>query len=78
MSQMVERVARAIADQLNPETKDFPAPTWATQAARRAIAAMREPTVAMECVDVKLPDYGDYDCIPNDDIWRAMIDEALK
>ena len=42
MSEMVERVAEAIADSLNGANPD-----WANICARAAIEAMREPTEAM-------------------------------
>jgi len=46
-----------------------------------AIRAMRRPTKAMLAADMELGGYGwGDDCFPADprEIWRAMIDEALK
>jgi hypothetical protein len=65
MSEMVERVARAIQDRARIYDCDpgDPIEAWAIESARAAIEAMREPTGPM--VD-HYPD------------WQAMIDEALK
>lgn len=77
MTSMVERVARAIADNTLGMSADY------EYAARAAIAAMREPTEAMVAA-------GDIPEIVNcsggcmaeganpDLVWHAMIDEALK
>ncbi len=47
-------------------------------AARAAIKAMREPTEAMLRADMHLGGYdGLFEAEP-DEIWRAMIDAALK
>lgn len=72
MSEMVERVARAIEAKVN-EGRDF---CSAEDVARAAIEAMREPTEAMEeaALDVRplmLPDS------PRE-VWGAMIDAALN
>jgi hypothetical protein len=66
MSEMVERVARAIA---YSETADPEMWSAFVEVASAAIEAMREPTEAMveRAVSIK-NDYG----------WRSMIDEALK
>jgi len=85
MTSMVERVAKELAecrwDQLGIPECDRP--EWADQTrgfglkqARAAIAAMREPTEAMEeaALDVRplmLPDS------PRE-VWEAMIDAALN
>ena len=83
MSEMVERVARAIAaghDAYLPVEKI--APGYLADA-RAAIEAMREPTKAMESAGDELDDWG----CPSDPgsgnacalaHWHAMIDEALK
>ena len=78
---MVDRVARAIAGQLDGELDDG----WRAKA-RAGIAAMREPTPAMveagdaverswEYADNGSREYSDLDPA---EAWRAMIDEALK
>lgn len=63
MSEMVERVARAIKDAEQMHWNDM---------ARAAIEAMREPTAKM----VVIADSSLRPISPR--IWRAMIDEALK
>jgi len=81
MSEMVERVARAIfsSQQMPGDDPDFlKAHPWTQsaclQASRAAIEAMREPTKAM--VDAADP-YGiiraNFEAA-----WEDMIDEALK
>lgn len=93
---MVERVARAICgedpDRVGPVTCDdgrrvAPGqPAWTAWAddARKAIAAMREPTNSMEeageeavysCYSLE-PGEG-FDENPGPTAWRAMIDAAL-
>lgn len=77
MSEMVERVADALAGKSRIETTRT---YWLTMA-RAAIAAMREPTEAMSSVQY-YADFGEkgLQLSPDDQsgIWRAMIDEALK
>ena len=82
--EMVERIAQAMLDKLIAD--DEPLAYWAMPArscfdgyfdlkklAKVAIAAMREPTQAMENAG------NDYDCTPLAvDVWRDMIDAALK
>lgn len=88
MSAMIERVARALCVKkgLNPDARnsagygalrpDDPSfvSEWLgwTDLADAAIAAMREPTQAMERAGCQ--DTGDN---PSE-IWKLMIDEALK
>lgn len=71
MSEMVERVARAMArhrwDEFDEEHREA-----GRELARNAIAAMREPTKSIANVNTMSIAYG------SDEIWRAMIDEALK
>ena len=70
MNDMVERVARAII-------REFPGDcAWgdAVAMARAAIAAMREPTEAIRDAAGKLISTQHLQA----DIWRAMIDAALK
>lgn len=81
MSEMVERVARAIAEEINGGK--FDDARWYNddqrdvhrRRARAAIEAMREPTEAMLTA-------GDSAMIRKDDAaadaWQAMVDEALK
>lgn len=72
---MVERVARALLTKRTRwEDFDVMEQEWAKGIAREMIAAMREPTEAM-MQDVTRGDWWD-NCGP-DDIWRAMIDNAL-
>lgn len=83
MSEMIERVAKAIAgviDSAMPNvyvhTLDYKA------AARAAIQAMREPTEQMVDAVYRQEDPGfcDEPGTPTapDDVWRQMIDEALE
>ena len=71
---MVERVATAIS---NAMAEHGATPIWSDRIARAAIEAMREPTQAMI-------DKGDDKVSPDvcgiltDEIYRAMIDTALK
>jgi glutathionylspermidine synthase len=68
MSEMIERVAKAMAkaDAHNAAWKLY------EREAVAAIEAMREPTEAMK----KLMAASDVKWLP--DFWEAMIDEALK
>ena len=88
MSEMVERVARAIC-RANGEDPDEPgygflgggAPTsyaWQGYAshARVAIQAMREPTESMTAAAYAEPAVALTPFAPH--YWRRMIDEALK
>lgn len=83
MSEMVERVATAIAH-ADCEWQDTPGAQimgWSETLARASIAAQREPTQAMveagaESIDVDLPDSDAFQQIRC--IWPDMIDEALK
>ena len=68
MSEMIERVARAIAEQMF----DYPDGDKSFHnEARAAIAAMREPTEAMQIAAI----HTDGQCIV---MWQAMIDAALS
>ena len=92
MSEMIERVAMAIAADIEDGFPRFTQQRWdeltelsraaMRQRARVAITAMREPTEAMINVDVPLGGYGwsDNDCYSADpaQVWQAMVDEALK
>jgi hypothetical protein len=73
-SEMVERVTRAMsaADPMGPE---YPVQLqFYIPMARAAIAAMREPTEDMKAVGAsQMRTYNE-----SDDVWQAMIDEALK
>lgn len=91
MSEMVERVARALCAEAGRDPDKIAFPSEAFQlwrfyikGARAALAAQREPTEAMlaaECDTVtggrqRLSDYLDY--VDARSVWRAMNDEALK
>ncbi len=78
MSEMVERVARAMC-MADGEIPDFPShttnePFWTyyCDMARVAIEAMREPTEAMRAAGyiVTVDD--------ETDVWQTMIDASLK
>jgi hypothetical protein len=72
MSEMVERVAKAIAD----ADGDYTAMDHHRGRARAAIAAMREPT--REMIDAAYKrDYYDNGLSP-EVAWQTMIDETLK
>ena len=86
MSEMIERVARALAksDGADPDmvldVDGEPMPVWRAtywHPARAAIEAMREPTERMVGVGegAFTPDGLTHPVILG---WRAMIDEALK
>jgi hypothetical protein len=62
MSEMIERAASAMAE-LGVKA------TW-EDLAQAAISAMREPTLEMIAAA--------WHCDGTGDIWKAMIDEALK
>ena len=87
MSEMVERVARAIClasdwGKAHPEHVDKTWPAWEPEA-RAAIEAMREPTIKMASQGLKewqcATDTGDLDTDAHDMelIWKAMIQAAL-
>lgn len=72
MSEMIERVARVIEENIYSETgeNDF------VKAARAAIEAMRELTPE---IDSALADYGAWDAAyPSHLAWNDAIDAALK
>jgi hypothetical protein len=66
---MTERIARAIAESLGHG--DWRA---CVDAARAAVAAMRDPTPDM--LEAALPDMPDWGYLPED--WRAMIDYVAR
>lgn len=88
MSEMIERVAEAMWTARQEAHGHYPDDgPWASQVemvkdwvraeVRAAIEAMREPTKAMELAgDLKLT-WAEVTYGP-DEIWRAMVDEALK
>ena len=92
MSEMVERVARAIceADGVDPDKEicgmgvQLPigelAPAWRARLkqARAAIEAMREPTEAMTNQEGLHWGYSCHVCGGLKEGWQAMIDDALK
>ena len=84
MTDMIERVAKAIFDEGNNPSDDLESDKDITlRFARAAIEAMREPTDAvMEAGCASNPPGGYHAGTTLRDIigaeWRAMIDEALK
>ena len=77
MSEMVERVAMALCDERWrgdwPKLNEGEREDW-RGAARAAIAAMREPIEAMiNSAHDRIAGEGEIA-----DVWRAMIDEALR
>ncbi len=76
MSEMIERVARVLLGR-HPTDK-----TEASELARAAIAAMREPTPQMIYAGTRVflsrPENSHGDTDPAGETWRAMNDEALK
>jgi hypothetical protein len=74
MSEMVERVARAIA---YSETADPEIWSAFVEVARAAIEAMREPTEQMADIGDTATGYPIY-AVSGYTVWRSMIDEALK
>jgi len=68
--EMIERVAKAIAEAPLKQS-DTIDQDYATMA-RAALEAMREPTEAIRQIKTMSISYG------AEDIWRTMIDEALK
>ena len=91
MSEMVERVAKAIRDHNMRQGGVEPASDMTpfeaqhyTAEARAAIAAMREPTEAMVLAgddaqtDIQGPDEGIQVAMCSSVPWQAMIDAALS
>lgn len=80
--EMVERVARAIAEADRTQWDHMFAPRKAMFAsfARAAIAAMHDPTKAMIDSADKLDRGTLYDPreLDPEEIWKAMIDEAMR
>ena len=74
MSEMVERVARAIISSASSYAGYEANSDYWDSLARAAIEAMREPTEAMVNA---APDLRGVDFYPTD-VWRAMIEAALK
>jgi hypothetical protein len=80
MSEMVERVGAALRKACLKEYGTNWGNDVAWRFARAALVAMREPTEGMKTIgDRASLRYGAHDCeVPMSDVWRAMIDEALK
>jgi len=74
MSEMVDRVAQAIADVWCDKPGNTEAARLFEKTARAAIAAMREPTLDMLGSGRRVHPY---DC-DVEESWPVMIDEALK
>lgn len=77
MNEMVERAAKALASSEAGDESFYDGLDIFTKAAfqkdaRAVIAALREPTDAIRRVDTQSIYY------TQDEIWRRMIDEALK
>lgn len=81
MSEMVERVAKAILND-NDLWNDMGAPgqNALVEEARRAIAAMREPTPEMlgAAAVILIKEFPEWHKAPVRAIFQAMIDEMLK
>jgi hypothetical protein len=89
MSEMIEKVARAMYEKLRAELTPEKVNDWESvkaegsyhMAARAAVEAMREPTRAMRdagqnpCWTPLSPTYDDDAAVGG--MWRAMIDAAL-
>lgn len=75
MSEMIERVARTLANCAMEPFNDLTRPKFESDA-RAAVEAMREPTAEMQkafyALDAVSTPTGSYAG------WKAMIDEALK
>ena len=82
MGEMVERVARAIAEAHEEEwgrLDDLSRDVYRVEA-RAAIAAMREPTVAMDGAGYDASDLSwkqDPGAVRHIEVWEAMIDAAI-
>lgn len=77
-SEMVERVARAIYIAWAGKEADVEEGwTDCVPEARAAIAAMREPTEAMNDAAGRLPVLCEHAMVDDDEAWRARIDAAL-
>ena len=75
MSEMVERVARAFCRAMAEDERGW---EYMQGEARAAIAAMREPTHEMTYAGHDVPMAVGLAAPPADEVWQAMIDEALK
>ncbi len=86
MSEMIDRVAKAIVkaqdDWASGVLHHLSRGSIAQQRAIYAIEAMREPTEAMVSAKMDLGGYGYSEgecyCADPTEIWRLMIDEALR
>lgn len=79
MIEMIERMARAIAQNVKYDNEQYRGSVdWRDyiDAAFAAIKAMREPTQAM-LDEVKSKEAGTRCVEPHDSAWRIMIDTAL-
>lgn len=77
-SEMVERVVRAMDHAEHKVIRNSEGVDMRVARARAAIAAMREPTEAMEKAGARTWD--DDLCTETNalNMWRAMVDEALR
>lgn len=85
MSEMVQRVARAMLTADTPMDGEVISPLCRTEEdichlARAAIAAMREPTAEMkeEGAPFVRATTNTMGRVRADDVWRAMIDAAME
>lgn len=80
MSEMIERVAQAIAAKyVGEESKYLNSLSLAYRGiARAAIEAMLKPTEAMIAAAVEEIDPGWIEYKSGEECWRAMIEEALR
>ena len=76
MSEMIERVARAIWEEEFQEPVDYHTQEITRDQARAAIEAMRVPTKEMKEAGINTG--VGLGPITSAAIWQAMIDEALK
>ncbi len=78
MSEMVERVAEKICDDLSCDATCEARPGLCERIARAAIAATREPDEAMKAIDGVHWGYSCPICGGLTEGWYAMHDEALR
>jgi len=83
MSEMVERVAKALVDRLGESGLIYASPEFRRRLSRAAIAAMREPTPDMVRqgemqMFEHMAEARDWTVKATLDAWQAMIDAALK
>jgi hypothetical protein len=75
MSEMIEKVARAIAVEIDGNDQYW---RGFQSTSRAAIGAMRQPTVSMVQAGAKYDREIDLTFVGLEGIWRTMIDSALS